>query len=132
MNGTFGPNTRSAWSCFGKALERFGRSAARLDLSSCSTGRTSFGAVDPEKEVSAHPVAINSDQETLPEVYADKDQDWLEGMQQRDVELREKIRLEIAWEKWEGEERERAGLPSKQRDGSGEVGEESRELGEGE
>ncbi|QDV84985.1 phage portal protein [Planctomycetes bacterium TBK1r] len=88
-----------------------------------SWGGTSFGAVDPEKEVSAHEVAINSDQETLSEVYADKDQDWLEGMQQRDVELREKIRLEIAREKWEVEERERAGLPIKQRDGSGEVGE---------
>ena len=86
-----------------------------------SWGGTSFGAVDPEKEVSAHEVAINSDQETLSEVYADKDQDWLEGMQQRDVELREKARLEIARAKWENEERERAGLPEKRRDASGEV-----------
>ena len=75
-----------------------------------SWGGQAFGAVDPEKESKAHKIALESDQETLAEVFAERNSDWLDALEQRDVEKRKTIELEVARQKYRKELMEDAGL----------------------
>lgn len=74
-------------------------------------GGNSFGSVDPEKEVNANAAAIESGQKTLSAVCAENDEDWIEQMDQRDVELRKAIDQKLEREKYEQDRRAELGLP---------------------
>lgn len=75
-----------------------------------SWGGNSFGSVDPEKEAKANTEAVKEGQKTLSEVHAEKDQDWSDSMEQRDVELRKEIELRLRREAYERDLRAELGL----------------------
>lgn len=74
-------------------------------------GGQAYGAVDPEKEVKAHSLALESGQETLSEVFAERNLDWSDALDQRHEERRREVEHQIQLEKYEMELREQEGLP---------------------
>ena len=76
-----------------------------------SWGGSSFGSVDPEKEIKAHALGLDSGQENLAMIAAEQNRDWQDVMVQRDAELRKEIELRVAREALENELRTAAGLP---------------------
>lgn len=76
-----------------------------------SWGGESFGAVDPEKEIKAHEIGLETNQETLAMIAAEKNRDWRDLLKQRDTELRTEIEFSVKREQFERDLREKANLP---------------------
>ena len=93
-------------------------------------GGDSFGSVDPEKEIKAHEIGLETGQETLAEIHAEKNKNWRDSMKQRHVELKQEIEYKVEREKFEMELREAAGLPMPNEDPEGDQGENNQPQGQ--